>query len=314
MESEERQRTMRFLVVGPGAMGCLFAAHLKRSGYDVALLDYKPERAAHINAQGILVEGVAGEHRVDVPVMTGRGPENPDFALFCVKSYSTMKAARAIAPWLSSETVVVTLQNGIGNLELLGEIFGTDRVIGGVTAEGATLISPGRIRHAGRGQTALGPEKDGGPARRLASALNRAGFQARTVENVDALLWGKLIVNVGINALTAITRLQNGRLLEFDGTLYVMEEAVKEAVAVAEAKRIKLPYSDPIGRVKEVCEATAGNIASMLQDVRREKTTEIEAINGAIVHHGKELNIPTPVNATLTSLVKTIQESYSDQM
>lgn len=300
--------------MGPGAMGCLFGAHLKRSGYDVALLDYKPERAARINAQGIIVEGIGGEYRVDVPVMTGQGPENPDFALLCVKSYSTMKAARAISPWLSSETVVVTLQNGIGNLEFLREVFGTDRVLGGVTAEGATLMGPGRIRHAGRGETALGPGKDGGPARRLASALNRAGFQARTVENVEELLWGKLIVNVGINALTAITGLKNGRLIEHTGTLHIMEEAVKEAVAVAAAKRIKLPYADPMARVKEVCKATASNIASMLQDVMKEKATEIEAINGAIVLHGKELKIPTPVNATLTCLVKTIQETYKDRL
>ncbi|MBW2064895.1 MAG: 2-dehydropantoate 2-reductase [Deltaproteobacteria bacterium] len=305
---------MRFLVVGPGAMGCLFAANLKKSGYEVSLLDYKPERAAQINAQGITVQDTSGtEYRVDVPVMTCKIPEALDFALICVKSYSTERAAQALKPLLPKETVVVTLQNGIGNVEILQEIFGARRVIGGVTAEGATLISPGRIRHAGRGETAVGPGMEGGPAQRLASALARAGFQTRTVENVDELLWGKLIINVGINALTAITRLKNGRLIEYQGTVQIMESAVKEAMTVAEAKNIRLPYPDPIARVKEVCKATADNIASMLQDVLRQRMTEIDAINGAIVRHGEELGIPTPVNATLTYLLQTIQETYREQ-
>ncbi|MBW1998028.1 MAG: 2-dehydropantoate 2-reductase [Deltaproteobacteria bacterium] len=304
---------MRFLVVGPGAMGCLFAAGLKKSGHDVILLDYKPERAAQINAQGIIVGGVSGEYTVDVPVMTGKVPEDPDFALICVKSYSTRKAARDAGAWLSPKTVVVTLQNGIGNLEALAEVFGAGRVMGGVTSEGATLLGPGKIRHAGRGETVVGPGKDGGPAQRLVSAFRKAGFQARTVDNVDELLWGKLIVNVGINALTAVTRLKNGRLIEHEGSLQIMESAVREAMAVAEAKNIRLPYPDPIARVKEVCKATADNIASMLQDVLRGRMTEIDAINGAIVRHGKELDIPTPVNATLQCLVQTIQETYGEQ-
>ena len=147
----------------------------------------------------------------------------------------------------------------------------------------------------------------------MVTAFNQAGFQARSVKDVKDLIWGKLLINVGINALTAITGLKNGRLPEMDGTRLIMEEAVKEAVAVAEAKNINLPYPDPIGRVIEVCRATAGNIASMLQDVLKEKLTEIDFINGAIVREGQALGIPTPVNLTLTSLVQVIQKTYQER-
>jgi 2-dehydropantoate 2-reductase len=305
---------MHFLVVGPGAMGSLFAARLQKAGFEVTLLDYIRERATRINDQGIQVEGITGNYKVKVPTTTGSIPKPPDLVLICVKAYDTREAALNIKSRLKPETAVVTLQNGVGNLEILEEVFGGDRVLGGVTAEGATLLGPGRIRHAGRGETIIGPSGNPGtPANKMVDAFNRAGFQTRSVNNVKDLIWGKLIINVGINALTAITRLKNGRLPELDGTRLVMKEAVKEAVAVANAKNIKLPYSDPVDRVTEVCRATAGNIASMLQDVLRAKLTEIDFINGAIVREGRALGIPTPVNFTLTSLLQVIQTTYQER-
>ena len=306
---------MKFLVVGPGAMGCLFSARLKMADYDVTLLDYIQERAEKINNQGILVEGVTGQYTVKVPTLSGELPSPPDVARICVKSNKTKEAGQAIEPWLTSETVVVSLQNGVGNIEILGEIFGKERVLGGVTAEGATLLGTGQIRHAGQGETIMGPKKGpDSPVEKITAAFNRAGFKTRSVDNVSDLIWGKLIINVGINALTAITRLKNGRLPQIRGTRLIMEEAIKEAVAVVEAKSIQLPYPDPLGRVMEVCEATAGNIASMLQDVLKERITEIDFINGAIVREGRSMGIPTPVNLTLTSLVQAIQETYQERM
>ncbi|MFC1868328.1 ketopantoate reductase family protein [Thermodesulfobacteriota bacterium] len=302
---------MHFLIVGPGAMGCLFAARLKRAGYDVILLDYIKERAEKINRQGIIVEGVSGEYIANVPTVAGGIPSQPDLVLICVKSIKTEEASKAIEPWLSQKAVVATLQNGVGNLEILEGIFGKERVLGGVTAEGATVLGWGKIRHAGQGTTIIGPEGAlNSPCEKLVSAFNKAGFRAGSADNVEELIWGKLIINVGINALTAITGLKNGRLPELKGTRSIMEQAVEEAVAVAKAKNIRLPYTDPFNRVIEVCRDTAGNIASMLQDVLNKKMTEVDFINGAIVQEGEALGIPTPVNNTLTSLVQTIQETY----
>jgi 2-dehydropantoate 2-reductase len=304
---------MNFFIVGAGAMGCLFAARLKKAGFGVFLRDYDPERAERINRKGIRVEGIDGEYRVAVATLSTPPPIVPEVILICVKSYATAVAAQAVKDWLSPEAMIVTLQNGLGNMETLEQIFGSSRVLGGVTSEGATTLAPGRIRHAGRGETVIGPNQH--PAiSAIAAAFNAAGFVTRAVEEVDNLIWSKLIVNVGINALAAITRLKNGRLPDLAGTRQVMEAAVQEACLVAQAKQIQLPYPDPLARVLEVCRLTADNIASMLQDVLKHKQTEIDYINGAIVREGARLAIPTPANQTLTALVQAIQESYAQRL
>jgi len=306
---------MHFLIVGPGAMGCLFAARLTKADYNVTLLDYLPDRAQAINKQGIMVEGVTGDYSVKVPTIVGPIPSQPDFVLICVKAYKTGEACRTIKPWIGAKASVITLQNGVGNLEILEEIFGEQRVYGGVTAEGATLLGYGKIRHAGKGDTIIGPSRDPqGPLNEIITAFAKAGFKTRSADNVDDLIWGKLIINVGINALTAITHLKNGRLPQLDGTRSIMDDVVQEAVAVARAKGIHLPYPDPLDRVIQVCENTAGNIASMLQDVLNQKITEIDFINGAIVQEGQKHGIPTPINKTLTLLIKSIQETYKERI
>lgn len=306
---------MHFLVVGPGAMGCLFGSRLKKAGHDVTLLDYRQERADHINEHGITVEGVTGEYHVGIQAVTGKISRTPDAVLVCVKSNETQTVSEGLKAWLGPEARVVTLQNGLGNLEILEQAFGKDQVLGGVTAEGATLLGPGHIRHAGQGETIIGPQgPPEGPVAKIVSAFNEAGFETRTVDNVKDLIWGKLIINVGINALTAITRLKNGRLPDIEVTKTVMDQAVREAVAVVNKKGISLPYPDPIERVREVCRATAGNIASMLQDVLKQRITEVAFINGAIVREGEALGIPTPVNNTLTSLVQAIEQTYEERV
>ena len=304
---------MNFLVVGPGAMGCLFAGHLKKAGHQVVILDYKEERANHINGNGISLEGVGGDFNVQVSAVTEKPSLKIHVALVCVKAYQTDEVAQTLSSWLDPDVMVLTLQNGLGNFETLKKKLGDKRVLGGVTAEGATVLGPGHVRHAGRGPTIIGPAgPDDGPAANIVSAFSDAGFDIRAVDEVDDLIWGKLIVNVGINALAAITKLKNGRLPDIDATRQVMKEAVLEAVKVADVKGIKLPFPDPIERVLEVCRGTADNIASMLQDVLAQRATEIRFINGAIVSEGRSLGIPTPVNFTLSCLVEAFQDSYNE--
>ena len=306
---------MNFLIVGPGAMGCLFAGHLKKAGHQVVILDYKAERADHINGNGISLVGVGGDFKVQVTAVTEKPARKIHVALICVKAYQTDEVARTLSSWLDPNVMVLTLQNGLGNLETLKKVLGDKRVLGGVTAEGATLLGPGHVRHAGRGPTIIGPAgSDDGPAANIVSAFADAGFDIRAVDGVEDLIWGKLIVNVGINALAAITKLKNGRLPDIDGTRQVMKEAVLEAVRVADGKGIKLPFPDPFERVLEVCRGTADNIASMLQDVLAQRATEIRFINGAIVSEGRSLGIPTPVNFTLSCLVEAVQDSYNEAM
>jgi 2-dehydropantoate 2-reductase len=302
---------MHILVVGAGAMGCLFSTYLKEAAHEVSLLEILPERVDRINRQGIRVEGVRGRHRVKVRAHATPPSVEPDLVIVCVKAYDTLRAAESIRNVLRPDTRILTLQNGLGNVEILAEVLGGDRVLGGVTAEGATLLGPGRIWHAGQGNTIL---QAGQAGETLVAVFRDAGFQARAEARIQDHIWGKLIVNVGINALAAVTRLRNGRLPELEGSRQIMEAAVSEALAVAKVAGVSIPFPDPWAAVVEVCRNTAGNVASMLQDVLKHQPTEIEFINGAVVREGKRHGIPTPVNATLTALVTVIQETNQERM
>ncbi|HDM09490.1 MAG TPA: 2-dehydropantoate 2-reductase [Desulfobacteraceae bacterium] len=306
---------MKIACIGPGAMGCLFAASLKRAGNDVILMDYKEDRARFLNANGIHVEGVTGSFHEMVPVEIHPDLRDADLVLVCVKAMKTEEVAHVLAQGIGEETIVASLQNGVGNMETLSRLLGEPRVLGGTTSEGATLLAPGHVRHAGRGQTFIGAATEEHPALpNVSSMLERAGFYTEVSRNIQGLIWGKLLVNVGINALTAITHLRNGALPELEETRRLMTLAVGEAAQIAKAKGIALPYDDPIGRVIEVCGATSGNVASMLQDVLNKRPTEIDFINGAISREARQLGIPTPVNDTLASLVKAIEKTYMEQV
>jgi 2-dehydropantoate 2-reductase len=304
----------KIAVVGPGALGCLIAGLVKaRAKEDVWLIDNSPERAKRIASAGISIEGLSGELRAAVNATADAKEAGIcDIVILCVKSYSTEDACRDSKDLVGKETLVLTLQNGIGNVQILNDHFGADKVVAGVTNHGATLLGAGHVRHAGKGDTVIGAQKGRPPAtlKQLSALLSRAGLETKTSKDIDSVIWGKLVINVGINALTAVTRLKNGALIEHDGTREVLRSAVQEAVRVVKRKRIKLAYDDPIQKVESVCRATAANVSSMLQDVLSSKRTEIDFINGAIARQAKALGIPTPVNETLTALVRTIEGTY----
>jgi 2-dehydropantoate 2-reductase len=307
---------MRIAVIGPGAMGCLFAAGLSRAKQEVWLLDKDRERAGQLDREGIRVEGVSGSWRAK-PRVTAQAEDIGcvGLALVCVKAYHTKEACQRLRPLLGEETQVLTLQNGIGNIEIIQESLGQERVVGGVTSEGATLLEAGRIRHAGKGETVIGrlDGKISVQMRYLREALNKAGFACRIAQDIKGQLWSKLVINAGINALSAVTRLANGRLLEQEGSRRILREACAEAARVAKRKRIKLSYDDPLAKAEAVCQATGANISSMLQDVLKGKRTEVDFINGVVARHGQELGIATPVNALLLDLIKTVEAGYEMQ-
>ncbi|MCX5703814.1 MAG: 2-dehydropantoate 2-reductase, partial [Candidatus Omnitrophica bacterium] len=262
---------------------------------------------------GLSLEGVWGNWSAQVKATTEvKEIAQADLIIICVKSYDTKEALMQARPLVGNNTGVLTIQNGIGNIEIIAEAVGADKVIGGVTNQGATLLDIGHIRHAGKGETVIGRQDGKIPVemRAIREALNKVGLEARISRDIKGLLWSKLIINVGINALTAITRLNNGKLVEFEGTRKILREAVTEATRIAKRKRIKLIYDDPLAKVEAVCDATAANVSSMLQDVLRKKRTEIDFINGVIVRQAQELGIATPVNSLLVDLVKTIEASY----
>ena len=304
---------MKIAIVGPGAMGCLFAAFLSKSKAEVWLLDRNKERARLLDEQGITLEGVSGNWQAKVRASAQAGEiGKADLVIICVKSYDTKEAAESAKALIDENSIVITLQNGIGNIEVLSEVVGTEKVIGGVTNLGSTVLGPGRIRHAGKGETVIGRIDGKIPVqlREVREIFNKCGLETRISRDIKGLLWSKLIINVGINALTCITALNNGRLVEFEGTRQILRDAVTEAVKVVKKKRIKLIYDDPLAKVEAVCEATSSNVSSMLADVLNKRRTEIDFINAVIVRQGQSMGIPTPVNWVLTNLVKTIESSY----
>jgi len=309
---------MRIAIIGPGAMGGLFAYLLsKNKEVEIFLLDIHPERVEKMRTEGLFIEGVSGDHQL-WPKITLEASDigQADIVLLCTKSSSTYQAALMAKPLLGPDTPVLTLQNGWGNIEAVEQALGADRPLGGTTSMGATALAPNRIRHAGWGDTVIGEPggKKTARADKVLDLFRSCDLDISFTENLTGLIWSKLIINVGINALTALTHLHNGKLINYDGSRAIMEKAVAEAVQVASALKVQLLYDDALTKVTGVCNATAGNISSMLQDILKEKKTEIGQINGAIVREGEKCGIPTPVNEVLLHLVKTVEESYSERI
>jgi 2-dehydropantoate 2-reductase len=240
--------------------------------------------------------------------------EDAEILIIFVKSAATEAVAREFSGLTAGEAIAVTMQNGLGNEGILKEHFGEGRTAAGVTSQGATFLAPGRIRHAGRGPTHLCmSDRNNEKLQGFVDALNAAGLETDLEENIDDLIWSKLIINVGINALTALTGLPNGRLLDFPDTKALMADLVAEAVAVAEKKGVRLTYDDPLQMVYQVAEKTGGNRSSMLQDFDRKRQSEIDFINGAIVREAEALGLEVPVNRTLTRLVRVLDGLHREK-
>lgn len=304
---------MKIAVIGAGAMGGVYGAGL--SGVpenEVFLIDIWQEHVKEINENGLQIE----ENEVLKTYKNLKAETDVkkvgicDMAIIFVKSTDTKEAVEGSLAVFGEDTIALTLQNGVGNVEIISEIIGSKNVIAGTTAHGATVLSAGKMRHAGKGKTVIG-ELDGNDTVRVAKIrdmFEKAGIETEISNNVFGRIWDKLLINVGINALTGITKLRNGELLEHPEIIDIMEKAVTEAMKVAEAKEIKLSFADPVAQTKNVCVATAKNKASMLQDILNHRQTEIDMINGAIVREGSTLGIETPVNSVLTNLIKFFQK------
>ncbi len=299
---------LNIAIFGVGAMGSLFGSRLSgQPGVKVTLFGHWAEQIEAIRANGLSISYPDGRQSHHPLQITSHLADLPpaDIALILVKSYQTERAARQAAQVLRPDGLALTLQNGLGNLEKMAEIVGPQRAGLGVTAQGATMLGPGQLYHAGQGATHLarvpGYEIH---LETLAGLLNTAGLETSLVDNADSLVWGKLAINAGINPLTALLEVPNGALAENEEWQRVMSAAAGEVAQLAAVQGIALPYADAARRTAEVSRATASNRSSMLQDVTRHAPTEIDAISGAIVRLGRRLGVPTPVNEFLLQLVK----------
>ena len=289
------------LIVGSGALATLFAARLSAVGVNVTMLASWQAGLEVLRKSGASLEGEDSRavQATDDPVDCRAAK----FALVLVKSWQTEHSASQLVECLADDGLAVTLQNGLGNDAILSKALGLQRVSRGVTTLGATLLAPGLVRSGGEGVITLDAHA---PLAVLEQMLRVAGFDVNVVENMEPVVWGKLIVNAAINPLTALLRVKNGLLLSNPPARALMGELAEEAVRVAEALAVALPFLDPTRSVEEVAQRTAENISSMLQDVMRGAQTEVDAINGAIVRLGVQNGIPTPVNRVICSLVEAL--------
>ena len=306
---------MNTTIIGAGAMGSLFGALLARSGEHVFLMDIWKEHVNAINSRGLGIEldGKISHVNISASADIKDAPKS-DLVIIFVKSTQTEQAAVQALACLKNKGLVLTLQNGMGNAETIAQVVHQDRIIAGTTAHGATMLGPGLIRHAGTGPTLIGmwSQKNNAGLKNIQKIFCAAGIDTRIEDNIRFFIWKKLIINVGINAITALTGIKNGDILDFPPAEALVRVAVKEAVDVALAYGIKLP-EDITDEVFKIAGATGANRSSMGQDVDHRRQTEIDAINGAIVRMATEKKIPVPVNQTLTILVQTLQNHYNRQ-
>ncbi len=294
---------MRVTVIGAGAMGCLIGARLREAGDEVTLVSRNPVVRQAVAAQGVVLAEGGVRQSIALPIRAEPGGPSAELVLIMVKADDTPSAAKAARAAVGADTAVLTLQNGLGNVEaILAELPGC-RLLAGSTTVGANSHGPGQVEAAGRGATALAPcsAKDLTLAEEIASHLDGAGLNCHAEPDPWPLIWNKVAVNAVINPMAALLGLTNGQLLELGGVEELAGSVLAEVQAVAKSQGVAV--ATDWHAVRGVLEVTRANRCSMLQDLLAGRPTEIRALNGRVAALGQAAQVAAPVNATLAGLV-----------
>ncbi len=305
----------RVLVAGAGAVGSVVGGLLARAGHRVTLLGRAPHLRA-IARDGLAIDGLYGKHHVGgiaCVADAGELAETFDTVLLTVKSWDTHAMTASVAPRLARKGVVVSLQNGLGNLETVTPVVGADRVLGGRVIFGAVVDRPGAVRVTVHAEPTLigapppGSARLGAVAATLARALTAAGVPAEPTDTITADLWSKVLYNAALNPLGALLGVPYGWLPADPDARALMDAVIAEAFATATAAGVRLRWRDAAAYAdvfyERLVPATAEHRSSMLQDLERGRPTEIDAINGWVAARARALGVPAPVNTTLTHLI-----------
>jgi 2-dehydropantoate 2-reductase len=303
-------------VVGAGAVGCYFGGMLARAGAPVTLIG-RPLHVDAIRSNGLFLETTHFQEYVPVSASTRiDAAQGAQVVLFCVKSFDTEEAARLLAPHLAPEALVLSCQNGVDNVQRFAKSTGLS-AIPAIVYVAAAMSGPGRVKHSGRGNFVIGnlPRSDGGSLRDhrelddLAGVLARGGIPCQVSDNIEGELWVKVIINCAYNAISALGRSEYSVMLESPLVRQLMCTAVEEAIAVAQAVGVQLPDTDVVESTMNLAQTMKDATSSTAQDIARGKRTEIDSLNGYVVRRGNELGIPVPVNQTLYTLVRLLEEN-----
>lgn len=311
-----KNKTMKIAILGAGSLGCAMGGVLTEAGNDVWLINRNAKLVDVLNSKGLTLRDGGVDRVVRVQAAASALTVGVvDLVIVLVKSFDTAAAMTAAMALLGPKTHVLSLQNGVGHEEILTELVGRERVIGGKTYAGGSQVGLGRISIGTRGKETIIGELDGGVSERttqIAALFTAAGLQTTVSNNIMQTIWEKLLVNVSTGALCAITKLPYGKLYAVPEVEATALAAVAEAMAVAKASGVALTTTDPM---QPWLKAAAGLPpefkTSMLQSLEKGSVTEIDFINGAVVRQGQKYGIPTPVNQTLVACIKGIEATLS---
>lgn len=301
-------------VVGAGAVGCYFGGMLARAGAPVTLIGRAPLVEA-VTRAGLFIDSVHFKEHIRVAATSQiDAVRQAGLVLFSVKTVDTEATAKLLAEHLASQAIVVSLQNGVDNEERIHAAAGV-RAISAVVYVASEMVGPGQVKHSGRGDLIVGNglpghDADGRQLREVVDTFIRAGVPCRISDNIAADLWEKLIMNCSYNAISALLRMRYGRIARDPGCVEIIKHIVREAVAVGQASGVQLSLDKTTtAALKLGKEVIPEALSSTAQDIARGKPTEIDSLNGYLVRKGVELGVPVPVNQTLHSLVKLLEQS-----
>lgn len=303
---------MKIGIIGAGAMGSVYAGLMADSGHDVWMFDNWAEHIAAINANGLKIEGASGD-RVAQPHATTNAADVGvvELAIVATKAMQTKAAVEAAAPMIGPDTAVLTLQNGLGNVERIQELVDPKNVLCGIAGGfGASMVGPGHVHHNGMEAINIA-EAAGGVTERveaIAKAWRDSGFKVGVYDDIWPVVWSKLMANIAVSATCSLTGMRVGQIIENKWAWGLSLDCVREAAACAEAKGIKLLYDDPIAWVLDFTTKIPNARPSMYLDTQAGRISEISSIHGGVVDEGIKLGVPTPTCSFMVRAVTALQE------
>jgi 2-dehydropantoate 2-reductase len=298
-------------VVGAGAVGCYFGGMLARAGVPVTLIA-RPRHVEAIERDGLFIDGVSVQERIKVGVSTEMSAaRGADVILFSVKTVDTESAAKSLVLHLRNNALVLSLQNGVDNVERIHDAVGLE-AIPTVVYVAAAMVAPGHVKHSGAGNLIVGGAHRRAELDSVAVVFEKSGVPCRISDRIDAELWTKFIMNLAYNAISALTQKKYGVMVADPHIRGIMTRATKEAVAVARVMGVDLDEPEVIEKVIKLADVMSGATSSTAQDVARGNRTEIESLNGYLVRRGVELGVDVPVNQTLSALVRLLESREDD--
>ncbi len=298
---------MKAGIIGAGALGSLFAHYFHDHLTGYVIYEKNSETVNDIKKNGITL--INGETTKTVKAEISSSPEilrDAEIIFLFVKSYSTTEALNDISEYLSDNSIIVSLQNGLGNIDEIRKFIEPERIVYGSTTIGAAKSSTSTVISGGTGVINVGGSESG-HVQRVHHLLNSAGLNSYTVDNPDFFLWHKAVINAGINPIAAILGITNGEILTNRYALMLQESIVSEAVKSASANGIQIEFTEILKTTRDVCEKTCVNVCSMLQDIRNGRRTEIDSINGRIIEYGESKGLEMPFNKTIYLLIKSME-------